>query len=321
MPGVKDLTSEFINEVRWLQDKREKDPEPSAQQDSLPSTQTDPQLPHSRIRHVLATQTPVPASFDAPGLSFPTSHIDTGTEQFHDSRFIFRNDHKAIIIYGSFYGSYESCVLEAVPEKMHIGPEFIHDQDEACMGGQGHNRMKDLFGNARGARKRPVWIPEMYRSEEAHKWFYILRRASVEEEEFWRRFHEARQKAEEKATAMGIPLRDDLQLMATVSGRLDRSRLYGVTARLPLCCLVPEQRIMRRVETTVYSVCFAFDEHVRRFSEESHLSYNPMPLMMDIVRVAMAAILLTSSSMAAAAGILYTARVSSPIPLPLLLMP
>ncbi|KAI5670602.1 hypothetical protein M9H77_10966 [Catharanthus roseus] len=130
------------------------------------------------------------------------------------------------------------------------------------------------------------------------------------------KFHEAQQKAEEEAAATGAPLPDDLQLMATVSGGLDRSRLYGAgsktahlraknsqaAARLPHCCLEVEQRIMRWVEAVVSSVFAAFNEHMRWFAEQSHLLYTPMPPMMDIVRAIMATIPSTSSSTTAAAG-------------------
>ncbi|KAI5653417.1 hypothetical protein M9H77_30604 [Catharanthus roseus] len=74
---------------------------------------------------------------------------------------------------------------------------------------------------------------------------------------------------------------------------------------------------MRQVEVIVSSVYIVFDEHTRRFAEESHLPYTLMPLMMDIVRAAMAAIPSTSSSTEAAAGTSDAARVSFSTPPPL----
>ncbi|KAI5675351.1 hypothetical protein M9H77_06301 [Catharanthus roseus] len=126
---------------------------------------------------------------------------------------------------------------------------------------------------------------------EARRWLYILHRESVEEDT-WRNsttiitgirreqyvdFHSeevwVQQKVEEEAAAIGALLPDDLQLMAIVSGRLDRGRLYGTGSEvahlkvesslaavglLPYCLEV-EQRIMRWVEAVVSSVCTSHD--------------------------------------------------------------
>ncbi|KAI5683160.1 hypothetical protein M9H77_04388 [Catharanthus roseus] len=91
---------------------------------------------------------------------------------------------------------------------------------------------------------------------EEHRWFYLLHRASVEEErfsksrhldelykyhtgnkkgqyvdtfleKFWTEFHEARQKAEDEAAVMDTPIPDDLQLIANILGGLSCGKLYG----------------------------------------------------------------------------------------------
>ncbi|KAI5650121.1 hypothetical protein M9H77_36126 [Catharanthus roseus] len=92
--------------------------------------------------------------------------------------------------------------------------------------------------------------------------------------------------------------------------RVERSQ--GIVG-LPTCYLVTEQRIMRRVEVAVSSVYIVFEEHLRWFVEQTHLSYTPMTLMIEIVRAAMAAVPLTSSSTAADVGTSDAARVSSSI--------
>ncbi|KAI5662565.1 hypothetical protein M9H77_21888 [Catharanthus roseus] len=206
------------------------------------------------------------------------------------------------------------------------------------------------------ARKRPVWIPEMYWEQMMKNWESLEYKAFSELNK--RNRNEGRRgrgagkytasgfngevlqeqtrggTPQEEAAATGILLPDDLQLMVTISGALDRSRLYGApskaahlraknswaAARLPPCCLEMEQRIMRRIEATVSSVCAAFDEHRRWFAEQSHLPYTLMPPMMNIVRAAMVVVPSTSSSMAVVAGTSDAARVSSSTPPPPSLM-
>ncbi|KAI5676033.1 hypothetical protein M9H77_06983 [Catharanthus roseus] len=188
-------------------------------------------------------------------------------------------------------------------------------------------------------------------SGETHRWFYILHRASVEENT-WRNSTSIRvgirravcgfpfrgvlakilrgsTEGRGGATALGAPLPDDLQLMAIVSGGLDHGRLCRAdsdaahlrvessraTTELPPCCLEVEQRIIRRVEAVVSSVYAAFDKHMRWFTEQSHLSYTPTPPMMDIVKDVVDVVPSTSSSTAAAAET-SDARVSSSTPPP-----
>ncbi|KAI5648030.1 hypothetical protein M9H77_34035 [Catharanthus roseus] len=141
------------------------------------------------------------------------------------------------------------------------------------------------------------------------------------------KFYEIRQKADEKAAATGAAMPGELQLMATIGGGLSCSRFYGarseatqlraessrIEAGLPLCYLDARHRIMRRVEAIVSSVCAAFDEHIRRFVEQSYLLYTPMPPMIDIVRAAMGTVPSTCSSMAIVVGTSH-ARVSSSTP-------
>ncbi|KAI5668425.1 hypothetical protein M9H77_18278 [Catharanthus roseus] len=89
-------------------------------------------------------------------------------------------------------------------------------------------------------------------------------------------FTEHRLKRE--AVATGVPLPNDLQLMAPVSGGLECGRLYGAgskathlraessraAAGLPPCCLEAEQRIMRQVEAVISSAYTTFNEQIRR---------------------------------------------------------
>lgn len=96
---------------------------------------------------------------------------------------------------------------------------------------------------------------------------------------------------------MGVVMPDEVQLIATIVGRLSCGQLYGSGSetahlraenslakdRLPPCCLDAEWGMMKRVLATVSNVCAAFHKHMRRFAEHSHLLYTPMPAMMDIV--------------------------------------
>ncbi|KAI5652467.1 hypothetical protein M9H77_29654 [Catharanthus roseus] len=83
--------------------------------------------------------------------------------------------------------------------------------------------------------------------------------------------------------------------MAIVYGGLSRGRLYGAsleathlrvesswaTTGLLSCSLEVEQRIMRRVEAFVTSVCVAFDEHMRWTLDAMVYSSTPPPPSID----------------------------------------
>ncbi|KAI5666996.1 hypothetical protein M9H77_16849 [Catharanthus roseus] len=121
--------------------------------------------------------------------------------------------------------------------------------------------------------------------EELHKHQSVDKKAKYADfhsKEFWLRFHETRQKAKEEVVATGIALSDDLQLMATISGRLEGGWLYGAgsevadlkaescraATRLPPCYLEVKQSIMRRVvNATISGVCTTFDEYMKQFAE------------------------------------------------------
>ncbi|KAI5675910.1 hypothetical protein M9H77_06860 [Catharanthus roseus] len=156
-----------------------------------------------------------------------------------------------------------------------------------------------------GARKQIVDSTERFSKsrhlEELHKYKSGDKKGQYVDfysEEFW--------KAKEEATATGVPLPNDLQLMATISSGLNRDWSYRAssevahlktersqaTARLPPCCFEAKQRIMRWVEAVVSNICTTFDEHMRQCAKQSHFSYIPMPPMMDITRSYMATILL-----------------------------
>ncbi|KAI5672080.1 hypothetical protein M9H77_12444 [Catharanthus roseus] len=197
--------------------------------------------------------------------------------------------------------------------------------------------MRDLLGDAwergEGGRKRHVWIPEMFWEQMMKYWESPECKAFCERNEKNRNEGQGgggeresthvlqeqtlRGTPQEEAAASSTLLPDDLQLIAIVSDGLDHDRLYGAgskaahlraksgraTAGLPPCCLEAD-------------VSAAFDEHIRRFTEKSHLSYTLMPPMMDIVRTTMATVPLTSSLMAAATVTSDAARVSFSTPLP-----
>ncbi|KAI5657305.1 hypothetical protein M9H77_26098 [Catharanthus roseus] len=108
-------------------------------------------------------------------------------------------------------------------------------------------------------------------------------------------------RGKEEATTMGIPVPDDLDLMAIVARGVRCGRVYGAgseavplraessqpscrgLASIGLCCA----DILRRMEAALPSVFDAFDEHTRRFVKQNHLVYIPLPPMLDLVRAGM----------------------------------
>ncbi|KAI5663547.1 hypothetical protein M9H77_22870 [Catharanthus roseus] len=150
--------------------------------------------------------------------------------------------------------------------------------------------MRDLLGDARATRKRPYLTERVSKSrhlEELHKLQTRDKNGQYVDfhsEEFWMKFHEARQKVEEEAAATGAAMPDDIQLISGLEvGHLRAERSWVATG-LPPCCLEAKWRIMRWVKAVVSSVYTAFNEHMRRFTKQSHLTYTLMPPIMDIVR-------------------------------------
>ncbi|KAI5674175.1 hypothetical protein M9H77_14539 [Catharanthus roseus] len=82
-----------------------------------------------------------------------------------------------------------------------------------------------------------------------------------------------KRKTEEEAAATSTTMPDDLALMVIVGGGMIRGRVYGAGSE--------------RVETTISSVSDAFDEYMRRFTEQNHLVYIPPPTILDLVRASM----------------------------------
>ncbi|KAI5667332.1 hypothetical protein M9H77_17185 [Catharanthus roseus] len=126
-------------------------------------------------------------------------------------------------------------------------------------------------------------------SGESYKCFYLLYRVSVEED-LIERFSNSRHLEElhkhqtgDKKAVFGFPLRGVLGKLYRVGSEAAHLRGRAATALTP-CCM----------EAVVYSLCAAFDKHMRQFSEQSHLSYTPMPPMMDIVGAAVATVSSTS---------------------------
>ncbi|KAI5671888.1 hypothetical protein M9H77_12252 [Catharanthus roseus] len=110
------------------------------------------------------------------------------------------------------------------------------------------DRMRDLLGDAGAARERPLWILEIFLEQIMKYWespeykaFYEQNKRNRNEgrgigdkkrqyvnfhsEEFWTKFHEVRQTVEEETAAIGAPMPDDLQLMASIFGGLSRGQL------------------------------------------------------------------------------------------------
>ncbi|KAI5662857.1 hypothetical protein M9H77_22180 [Catharanthus roseus] len=251
------------------------------------------------------------AQFRCSRFVFGTGHTGTCTGQFHSSRFIFCTDHTAVIIYGSIYGS---CSLEAALGDTHqlllLNIDSLHPSSRAAT----HILviLQEWFTNSYHhwfevpSDVRDMWWGEFQKrcvcnfslSMTKMRYAWEVKQVDLTErfsksrhlEELHKhqgmdkkrkRFHEARQKAEEEVATKVVLFSDDFELMATVSGGLDRGQLYKIgskaahlraessrgTLGLPPCCLEVEQRIMRWVEATISSVCVAFDKHMRRFTD------------------------------------------------------
>ncbi|KAI5678465.1 hypothetical protein M9H77_09415 [Catharanthus roseus] len=129
------------------------------------------------------------------------------------------------------------------------------------------DQMRDLLGNARAARKRSVWSPNMFQELMMKYWESPEYKAFCE----WNKRNKnegvgKRVVREQGSTEARLLCR---MVMATVSCGLDCGRLYGAdsevahlkvessraVATLPPSCLEAKQRIMRQVKASVSSVC------------------------------------------------------------------
>ncbi|KAI5649813.1 hypothetical protein M9H77_35818 [Catharanthus roseus] len=227
--------------------------------------------------------------------------------------------------------------ISAVMQKRFIGPyhSWSEVSPDVCNMWWGEfqevkvrDLMRDLLGDARAARKRPVWIAKMFwehiikywktdltykfsksrHLEELHKHHTGDKKrqyVDFQSEEFWTKFHKARQKAKVEAATTGTPMPYALHCGRLYGAGSKAAHLRAKSSRvadgLPPCCLEVKQRIMRRVEAVVSNVCTAFNEYMRQFVEQSHLPYTSMPPIVDIVRAAVAIVPSTSLSTAAVA--------------------
>ncbi|KAI5677671.1 hypothetical protein M9H77_08621 [Catharanthus roseus] len=243
---------------------------------------------------------------------FRTGHTDTGTRQFHGSRFIFRTDHTTVIIYGSFY---RSCGLEAALQlysSLRVATHISTILQEQFTNPY-HRWSKtssDFRNNWWGEfQKRCVYDPSLSMAKMMHAW-------EVKQTDLTKRFSKSRHleelhkhQNEDKKGYRG------LHGASSEAAHL-RAESSRAAAELPPYCLEAERRIMRRVEVAVSSICAAFDEHMRRFAEQSHLPYTSMLPIMDIMRAAMAAIPSISLSTTTVVGTSDAARVSFSTPPP-----
>ncbi|KAI5681413.1 hypothetical protein M9H77_02641 [Catharanthus roseus] len=117
-------------------------------------------------------------------------------------------------------------VVGRVLEKMCMGPNIIHDQDELCMGSQGW-KLDERFAWAqqhlteRFSKSRH--LEELNKHQTGDKKDQYV---DFHSEEFWKKFHEARQKAKDKTVTTGAPMPKDPELMSTICGGLRSIQLY-----------------------------------------------------------------------------------------------
>ncbi|KAI5667284.1 hypothetical protein M9H77_17137 [Catharanthus roseus] len=196
--------------------QKRKDPESPTQQDTLPSTQTDPQTP-AHPHSLPPIQLPA-CSDTSCSSSVLTTQSSSSTAPSTDP-------------------AAWKLPLGAVHQPYQHWSEVQPDI---------HNMWWGEFQRGQGAGKQTggsiSFIEHQLKRSEDKKGQYV----DFHSEEFW--------KAEKEAIATTAPLPDDLRLMATVSGGLDRSRSYGVgseeahlraesslaAAGLPLCYLEAE---------------------------------------------------------------------------------
>ncbi|KAI5649332.1 hypothetical protein M9H77_35337 [Catharanthus roseus] len=230
---------------------KRKDPEPSTQQDTLSSTQMNPQTP--------AQQDPLtPIKRDPP--TFPTLPISYFVPTMQPSSSMAPFTDPAA-------WKLSPCDTRQLLTLNSEVPPDVHDMwwgefhTKHFVNGIKEIGLKDRGGGEGGLEGRKHKSSSISFIE--HQGYKKGQYVDSYSEEFW-----AWQKAEEKTAATDAPLPNDLQLLATLSGELDRSQLYEVgfeaahlramssqaTAGLPLYCLEAEQRIIRRVEAAISSV-------------------------------------------------------------------
>ncbi|KAI5668285.1 hypothetical protein M9H77_18138 [Catharanthus roseus] len=183
---------------------------------------------------------------------------------------------------------------------MHIGPEIIHDQDEACMGGQGqrldvrftwqclgheeeaHLDSLDLQGaDDELLREDGGWV----RERAAYMLFYLLHRASGEEGKnslilllHYNRFSKSRHLEELHKYQTGDKNRQYVDFQSeefwiSLTEEEAVARGTPIPDDLQLMARIASglscSWIMRRFEAIVFSVCTNFNEHMRRFARRA----------------------------------------------------
>ncbi|KAI5682350.1 hypothetical protein M9H77_03578 [Catharanthus roseus] len=118
-----------------------------------------------------------------------------------------------------------------------------------------------------------------------------------------------KRKAEKEAMVTGTTVPNDLALMSVVIGGVSRRHVYPAPscrglAPIGPCCA----NVLGRVEAAVSSVSDAFEEYMRRFTEQNYLVYTPPLRMLDLVNAAMGTGGSTSSNHAPTTDSEFSAR-------------
>ncbi|KAI5673142.1 hypothetical protein M9H77_13506 [Catharanthus roseus] len=258
----------------------------------------------------LPTQMQIPSRFDTPGSSFaPTIQALSSTLLLRmlqlRSYYIHLQQPPPISQLSCRNGSLALitiCLRSRWMSATCGGENFRHAWDVKF-----GDRTKYLFGDARVMRKMPVWFPEMFWEQMMKYW--ESSKASIEED-LTERFSKIRHFEELHKHQTGDKKGQCLQLMAIISGGLNRGRSYGVGSEAAhfraennqVTLLFESREKDHETGAAISSVYTTFGEHRRRFAEESHLPYTLMPPMIDIITIAMAIVPSTSSSTAAVGG-------------------
>ncbi|KAI5674931.1 hypothetical protein M9H77_05881 [Catharanthus roseus] len=146
--------------------------------------------------------------------------------------------------------------------KMHIGPNIIHDQNKASIGGQ----MKDLIGDAQATKKRPIWILEILWEIPEYKAFCVRNKMNRNEGQGVKKQRSAQ--VLKRVETDPMKLRPKVLLCSITSDGLNCRRLYRdcleaahlitennqAAASLPPCCLEAEQKISLRMSSKKFNL-------------------------------------------------------------------
>ncbi|KAI5678003.1 hypothetical protein M9H77_08953 [Catharanthus roseus] len=167
-----------------------------------------------------------------------STDIDTDSGPRQRSQLILHTDHTIVIIYGSCSLKATSWLHPSSRVATRILALYRSGSSSLTTVGLRSHRMSVIYGGKsfRNINEAPVEGGRGLGSGKAYRWFYILCRSSVEEEQadLTDRFSKSRHlealhniRLRIRRDTTGTPMPNDLQLISTISGGLSRDWLYG----------------------------------------------------------------------------------------------